>query len=77
MTQVLCQNKVLRSFQASESRYRYFIELNMPGCIVSPRCLNNHITAPQDNAANTVKYRPSGGCGFTAELASADCGEVL
>lgn len=43
------------------------MELNMPGWIVCPRWLYNHITAPQDNAANRVKYLESGGSGFPAE----------
>lgn len=77
VTHVLCQNNVLRSFHVSESRYRYCIELNIPGWMVSPRCWNSHITAPHERAANTVKYLECGGIGFTAEVASADCGDVL
>lgn len=35
----------------------------MPGWILWPRFLNNHITAPHANAANTEKCRESGGTG--------------
>lgn len=63
---MLCQNNVFKFFHFSESRYKYVMELNMPGCIVWPRWLNSHITAPHERAANTVKYRESGGMGLTA-----------
>ena len=43
------------------------MELNIPGWMVSPRSLNNHMTAAHDRAAKTVKYRASGGIGFTDE----------
>ena len=45
--------------------------------MVSPRLRKRYITAPHDTAAKRVKYLESGGSGFTPELASADCGEVL
>lgn len=46
----------------------YFIELNMPGWIVSPLFSNSHITSPQEIAAKAVKYRESGGMGFTPDV---------
>lgn len=43
------------------------MELNMPGWMVSPLSLNNHITAPQHNAAKRENLVASGGMGFTEE----------
>ena len=43
----------------------------MPGWMVSPLFSNNHITAPQTNAANMEKYLESGGMGFVAAV--GDC----
>ncbi len=48
------------------------MELNIPGWMVSPRWRKRYITAPQESAAKTVKYRASGGMGFTAEVAGLD-----
>jgi len=45
--------------------------------MVSPRWRKRYITAPHEMAAKSVKYLESGGNGFTLELASADCGDVL
>lgn len=42
----------------------YVIELNNPGWMVCALFLNNHITAPHDNAAKMEKYRESGGSGL-------------
>ena len=53
------------------------LELNMPGWIVSPRWRKSHITAPQETAAKTVKYRESGGNGLVPGPESADWGEEL
>ena len=39
------------------------MELNIPGWMASPRFLKSHMTAPHDRAANTEKYRASGGTG--------------
>jgi len=47
----------------------------MPGWIASPRFLKSHITAPHDRAANTEKYRASGGTGrITAASVVCDVG---
>ena len=62
---VLCQSSVFRSFHLSESRYRYVIELNIPGWMVSPRCSKSHMTAPHENAAKSVNAFESGGRGLT------------
>lgn len=48
------------------------MELNIPGCIVSPLSLNSHITAPQHSAAKMENLRASGGMGRTAEFAVED-----
>lgn len=51
----------------------------MPGCMVCPLFWNNHITAPHETAANTEKYRESGGRGLVvAPLTGApdEYGEV-
>ena len=53
------------------------MELNIPGWMVSPRWRKRYITAPQESAAKTVKYRASGGMGFTAELARLDADVAL
>lgn len=49
----------------------------MPGWMVSPRWRKSHITAPQETAAKTVKYRESGGNGLVPGPESADWGEEL
>lgn len=53
------------------------MELNMPGWIVSPRWRNKYMTAPHDSAAKRVKYRESGGWGFTIDAAKGESGAVL
>lgn len=62
----------MRLFQCSESLYKYTMELNIPGWIVSPRSWNSHITAPQHTAAKTEKYFAFGGTGLTADEAVED-----
>lgn len=68
LAHVLCHSSVRRLDHRFESRYMYFIELNMPGWIVSPLFSNSHITNPQEIAAKAVKYRESGGMGFTPDV---------
>lgn len=53
------------------------MELNIPGCIVSPLCLKSHMTAPHDRAAKAVKYLELGGRGFTTDPARAESAVVL
>ena len=75
---LLCHKSVRRLFQWLESRYRYVMELNIPGWIVSPLLVKSHMTAPQHTAANTEKWRAFGGTGFTADEAveAIEYGEV-
>lgn len=72
---MLCQRSVFKLFQWFESRYRYVMELNMPGWIVSPRSLNNHITAPQQTAANMENWRESGGTGLPGAAGEFEYGD--
>jgi hypothetical protein len=66
---VLCHSSVRKLDHLSESRYRYLIELNMPGWMVSPLFWKSHMTAPHERAAKNEKSRASGGMGLICELA--------
>lgn len=48
------------------------MELNIPGCTVSPRSLKSHMTAPQHTAAKIENWAASGGSGRVPAAGGAD-----